>query len=191
MEHCNFLSLPGPESYICFCSCGFASLPWDATMRAPSVLLLMLALSMRDAPSHPLTLSLHACTFALYALHALSSLSPLLPTVVLSFSFPRGHLRALSLPHRPLRAGPPSQRGLHRTPPLPLLLQQPSLLSSRPPQFTHAARRWHRPIRMPARARARMACHSIARTRCSPNVPHRSPACQRIAHILHPKCASC
>ena len=26
---------------------------------------------------------------------------------------------------------------------------------------------------------------------CSPIVPHRSPACPRIAHILHPKCASC
>ena len=55
----------------------------------------------------------------------------------------------------------------------------------------HAARRWHRPIRMPARARARMACHLIARTQCSPNVPHRSPTCQRIAHMLHFKCAPC
>ena len=161
---------------------------WGPPGRAGSVSLLMLALPPRDAPLHPPVPPLHASTYISTAPHALSSLCLLLPTALSSFFLPRGHLWALSFPRRPRHAGPPFRRGLHRTPPLPLFLQLSSLPSSRAP---HAARRWHRPIRMPARARARMACHSNARTQCSPIVPHRSPACPCIAHTLHPKCASC
>merc|ERR1712046_557905 len=116
----------------------------------------MLALSSRDAPLHPLTLPLHAFTFISTAPHPLSSLSLLLPMAPFLFSLPVGLLRAFSFPRRPHRVGPSFRCGLRRTPPLPLLLHQPSLPSSRPPPFTHAARRCHRTIRMPARAWARL-----------------------------------
>jgi hypothetical protein len=150
----------------------------------------MLALSPRDAPLRLLTPPLHSYTYISTALHPLSSLSPRLPTAVFSFPFPRGHLRASSFSRRPHRAGPPFQRGLHRTPPLPLLLQLPSLLSSRPPQFTHAARRCHRTIRMPARAWARLASPPFVRTQCSPTAPQTSFTRHRIALTSQTNCTS-
>ena len=114
----------------------------------------MLALLLRDAPLHLPIISFRAAPFGCFAPPAPAlSLCPRIPTTLFS-SCPRSRLGVLTFSREPHRGCPPFRRGSPYTPPLPVFSRHPSLPLSRAPPFTHAVRRFHRKIRMPARAKA-------------------------------------
>ena len=139
-------------------------------------------------PPYPLAPRLHLCTLrSPRALLALSSAADGCPIFLLSKWSPPG----LITPSPPAPRGPAlsawtsSYTTTSASPPAIL-----APLFSAPP--VHSRRKAMAPAYPDARKGSCQNGLSFNRShQCSPNVPHRSPACQRIAHILHLKCASC
>ena len=144
----------GTEACICSGSYYPLVLPGGPPMREWTISPPMLALLLRDAHLHLPIISFRAAPFGCFAPPAPAlSLCPRIPTTLFS-SCPRSRLGVLTFSRQPHRGCPPFRRGSLYTPPLPVFSRHPSLPLSRAPPFTHAVRRFHRKILMPARAKA-------------------------------------